>query len=538
MAKERLHKILAHAGIASRRACEEIITSGRVMIDGQVVTELGTKADPATQDIRLDGRRIKPEKPEYWLLNKPKGVVCTNLDPTGRTRPIDLMQPYSRARLFAVGRLDVESMGLLIMTNDGEFANLLTHPRYEVPKTYLATIQGRITGDDVHRLIGGIHLAEGRTRPAHVTVLKKGNTRSLLEITIREGRNRQIRRMLAQLRHAVRDLVRTRIGHIILRGIGPGRARPLDEHEVEYLRRLATQPPEWHRPQPAEGEGERQERPPRGQVPAREKRPDRERFPRQEGGPRREEGSPRDRQGAERFGGGEQGRREGPPSRGRFRGREKRPGRERFPLQEGGPRREEPPSRDRQGAERFGGREQGRREGPPRRDRFRGGEGRPGRDRPGAKRFEDRGPRREGPPGRRDRFHGHEGPPRGEGRPSGERRGARRFDDRGPRREGPPGRGRFRGGEGRARGEGHPSRERPGAKRFDDRGPRREGPPGRGRFRGGEGGPRREGPPRGDRREGRAGPGADAPRGPQGRRDRQRGSKPRRDADDRRRDKP
>lgn len=242
MALERLQKILAHAGVASRRVSEEIIADRRVTIDGKVVTEPGTKADPARQDVRLDGRRIHPERPEYWLLNKPKGVVCTNLDPAGRPRPIDLMAPYTRARLFPVGRLDADSKGLLLMTNDGEFANLLAHPRYEVPKTYIATVAGRVSGEEIRRLAGGIRLAEGRTRPARVEALKRGHTRSLLEVTIREARNCQIRRVLARLRHPVRELIRTRIGRITLRGVGPGRARPLAPDEIEYLKRLATEP--------------------------------------------------------------------------------------------------------------------------------------------------------------------------------------------------------------------------------------------------------------------------------------------------------
>jgi pseudouridine synthase len=255
MALERLQKILAHAGVASRRVSEEIIADRRVTIDGKVVTEPGTKADPAVQDVRLDGRRIRPERPEYWLLNKPKGVVCTNLDPAGRPRPIDLMAPYTRARLFPVGRLDVDSKGLLIMTNDGEFANLLAHPRYEVPKTYVATVAGRVSGEEIRRLAGGIRLAEGRTRPARVEALKRGHTRSLLEITIREGRNRQIRRILARLRHPVRELIRTRIGRITLRGVGPGRARPLAPDEVEYLKRLAAEPRPARPAAPAAGPG-------------------------------------------------------------------------------------------------------------------------------------------------------------------------------------------------------------------------------------------------------------------------------------------
>jgi len=237
MALERLQKILARAGVASRRACEGLIAAGRVTVDGTVVSELGAKADPQSQDVRLDGHRLRPEPLQYWILNKPKGVVCTNEDPAGRPRPVDLI-PDAGVRLFTVGRLDADSKGLLLLTNDGHLANRLAHPRYEVPKTYRATVAGPVTAKDVQRLLRGVHLAEGKTRRARVKVLKRGRSRSTLQITIREGRNRQIRRMLARLRHPVRDLVRTRIGRLSLRGLGPGKARRLTRQEVEYLKEL------------------------------------------------------------------------------------------------------------------------------------------------------------------------------------------------------------------------------------------------------------------------------------------------------------
>jgi len=242
MALERLQKILARAGIGSRRACEDLIADGRVTVDGRAASEPGTKADPETQDVRLDGRALRPEPHEYWILNKPKGVVCTNADPAGRTRPVDLI-PESGRRLFPVGRLDADSKGLLLMTNDGDLANRLMHPRYEVPKTYLAQVAGPVTREDVRRLIQGVYVAEGKTQRAKVSVLKRSRSRSTLEITIREGRNRQIRRMLARLRHPVRELVRTRLGRISLRGLGPGKARRLTADEIEYLRRLPGAPP-------------------------------------------------------------------------------------------------------------------------------------------------------------------------------------------------------------------------------------------------------------------------------------------------------
>jgi 23S rRNA pseudouridine2605 synthase len=287
MMPERLQKLLARAGAGSRRACEEIITAGRVTVDGKVVSELGAKADLATQDVRLDGSRIRPEPAEYWILNKPKGVVCTNFDPAGRRRPIDLMHG-TRARLFPVGRLDADSKGLLLMTNDGEFANRLTHPRYGVPKTYLAAVGGDVTGGDVHHLLRGVHLAEGRARAAVVQVVKRGRNRSIVRITLREGRNRQIRRVLARLQHPVLDLVRTRIGRIGLTGLGAGMSRRLMPEEIEYLRTLPDTAPPAPAPRP-EGvrpagrvEGERRgQRPegPRPPRPAREARPSRQDRP-------------------------------------------------------------------------------------------------------------------------------------------------------------------------------------------------------------------------------------------------------------------
>ena len=242
MALERLQKILARAGVASRRASEDIIAAGRVTVDGEVVSELGAKADLETQDVRLDGRRLRREPLEYWILNKPKGVVCTNDDPAGRTRPVDLVL-QSDARLFPVGRLDADSQGLLLLTNDGTLANRLTHPRYEVPKTYQATVDGRVTGKEVQRLLKGVHLAEGKTAPPRVKVVKRSRSRSVLIITLREGRNRQVRRMLARLGHPVRDLVRTRIGRLSVRGLGSGKARRLTRQEIEYLKELPDTDP-------------------------------------------------------------------------------------------------------------------------------------------------------------------------------------------------------------------------------------------------------------------------------------------------------
>ena len=272
MPMERLQKLLARGGFGSRRACEEIVVAGRVTVDGRVVTELGAKADLAAQDVRVDGQRVRAERPEYWILNKPTGVVCTNLDPAGRPRAVDLMRDLTSARLFPVGRLDAESKGLLIMTNDGQFANSLTHPRYGVPKTYVATVAGDLTGEDMHRLVRSVWLAEGRTAPARVRRIKRGRAKSLVEVTLSEGRNRQARRMLAKLGHNVRELVRTRVGSVSLHGLKPGQARRLTPEEVAYLRTLPAAEAPKRRPRPPREGRRRAGAGPRGGEDAREPR--------------------------------------------------------------------------------------------------------------------------------------------------------------------------------------------------------------------------------------------------------------------------
>ena len=237
MPAERLQKILARAGVASRRACEELLTEGRVTVDGRAVSELGAKADSRTQDIRLDGRRLRPEPLQYWILNKPKGVVCTNDDPAGRKRVLDLMG-HVRARVFPVGRLDADSKGLLLVTNDGDLANRLAHPRYEVPKTYIAEVSGQATGAVLEQVRGGVHLSEGPTGPADVRVLKRHPQSALLEITIRRGLNRQVRRILARTGLKVRRLTRVAIGEIRLGNLKSGQTRPLSRDEERYLGNL------------------------------------------------------------------------------------------------------------------------------------------------------------------------------------------------------------------------------------------------------------------------------------------------------------
>ncbi|MBN2582176.1 MAG: rRNA pseudouridine synthase [Planctomycetes bacterium] len=240
--QERLHKILAHAGYGSRRACEELVEAGRVTVNGRTVT-LGDKAEAGSDDIRVDGRRIRAEQKVYFLLNKPKNIICTNSDPYGRRKVTDLLADV-RQRVYPVGRLDADSRGLLIMTNDGDLAARLTHPRYEVPKTYEVEVKGEISGEDIQKLVSGVWLSEGRTRRSQLRLLHRGKDHSRLEITLREGRNRQVRRMLAHLDHKVKGLTRTRIGPLTLKGLGPGKYRPLTDSEVRSLVRLSGEKPE------------------------------------------------------------------------------------------------------------------------------------------------------------------------------------------------------------------------------------------------------------------------------------------------------
>ncbi|MBN1341869.1 MAG: pseudouridine synthase [Phycisphaerae bacterium] len=234
---ERLQKVLATAGIGSRRACEELILEGRVSVNGKRVAQLPVLVDPNVDEIKVDRRRIRIEPKVYYLLNKPKGVFCTQSDPDNRKRPVDLM-PGVKERVYPIGRLDADSQGLLLMTNDGDLAARLTHPRYGVPKTYRARVAGKLTEDDFQQLREGMWLSDGRMKASRVTVIYSSHEQTVLEITLREGRNRQVRRMLAKLGHAVRDLTRIRIGRLDLRGLGVGKYRRLGPGEVKYLRDL------------------------------------------------------------------------------------------------------------------------------------------------------------------------------------------------------------------------------------------------------------------------------------------------------------
>jgi|Deesub1362A_J573_1020465.scaffolds.fasta_scaffold01391_4 pseudouridine synthase len=242
MAQERLQKILARAGVASRRKAEELILAGRVAVDGRVVRELGTKADPARQRITVDGRPLPPPQGRrYWLVHKPRGVVSTARDPQGRPKVTDLLPPEARAaRLYPVGRLDRDSEGLVLLTNDGELAHRLMHPRYQVPKHYRVWVKGRPSPAALERLRRGVDIGEARpTAPARVYLKSASEARSKLSIVTHEGRKREIRRMCQAVGHPVLRLVRVGLGPLRLGDLPPGAARPLTRNELMALRQAA-----------------------------------------------------------------------------------------------------------------------------------------------------------------------------------------------------------------------------------------------------------------------------------------------------------
>lgn len=238
---ERVQKVLARAGFGSRRACEALITAGRVTVDGEVVV-LGDRIDPATTSLAVDGVPV-PTRPGlvHYLLNKPAGVVTTARDPQGRPTVVDLVP--AEPRVFPVGRLDVDTEGLLLLTNDGDLAQRLTHPRYGVEKTYLAEVVGIPTPAALRRLREGVDLDDGRTAPARATLVQSGagpGATSALEVTIHEGRNRQVRRMCEAVGHPVRRLVRTHIGSLHDARLAPGEWRRLSAAEVRGLYEAAA----------------------------------------------------------------------------------------------------------------------------------------------------------------------------------------------------------------------------------------------------------------------------------------------------------
>jgi 23S rRNA pseudouridine2605 synthase len=278
--------VLASAGLGSRRACEELITTGRVEVDRQVVTTLGSRVDPSSQEIRVDGERLPNPKRVVYMLHKPVGVVTTNSDPTGRPRVVDLVP--GEQRLFAIGRLDRMSEGLILLTNDGGLANLLAHPRYGVEKKYLVQVAGVPSEELLDRLRRGIRLAEAEVHAKRVSIRSQHKQSAVLEMVLDEGKNREIRRMLATLGHKVHQLKRVAVGGLSLGNLLPGQWRQLAWSEIESLRKDAI----------AAVGADAEREPPRPRGPVRGQRP---------GGPPRRPGM--------------RGRPDGKPPRGRPEGR-------------------------------------------------------------------------------------------------------------------------------------------------------------------------------------------------------------------------
>jgi len=238
---ERLQKVIARAGIASRRKSEELIKEGRVKVNGKVIKELGVKVTPSDR-VEVDGVQIEKEEPVYFLLYKPRGVISSVSDDKGRKVVTDFF-PYQQERIFPVGRLDYDTSGLLLLTNDGEFANLLMHPRNQIDKVYVVKSKGIPSKENLRKLEKGIHLEDGKTAPAKVKMLSvdKQKQTAIIEIIIHEGRNRQVRRMFEAIGHEVLKLKRERYGFLTLQGLSAGDARELTHHEVKLLRGLSLE---------------------------------------------------------------------------------------------------------------------------------------------------------------------------------------------------------------------------------------------------------------------------------------------------------
>jgi len=234
---QRINQILSLAGLTSRRKADEWIAAGRVRIHGKKVTEPGAKAVWGVDRIHVDGREIPgPTTRLHLMLNKPFGYICSLSDPQGRPLVTSLLKEVPQ-RLYSVGRLDFDSMGLLLLTNDGEWANRLMHPRYRIPRTYKATVEGAIGEEEIAQLRRGVMLSDGPTLPARVAVIKKIGGRSLIRITIRQGRTRQVRRMLEAVGHPVSHLIRIGFGSLALGDLKVGEYRTLEPEELEALKR-------------------------------------------------------------------------------------------------------------------------------------------------------------------------------------------------------------------------------------------------------------------------------------------------------------
>jgi len=231
---QRLSKLVAASGVTSRRKAADLIRAGRVTVDGETVSEPGRLIDPNTARVQVDGVEVTTEAKYYFLLNKPRGPISAAADERGRRTVLDLL-PDVPARLYPAGRLDAETEGLLLLTNDGELTYRLTHPRYEIPKVYEASVRGRPSREDLARLERGMELEEGPTGPVEVEVLQAGKDASLVQTTVHAGRKRMVRRMFAAIGHPVVALRRTRLGPLALGELKPGESRPLTQAELAAL---------------------------------------------------------------------------------------------------------------------------------------------------------------------------------------------------------------------------------------------------------------------------------------------------------------
>lgn len=237
---ERLNKYLAHAGIGSRRHCDELIAAGRVKIDGRIVRDLGVKVDIEKNKISVDDNNVRSEKPTYWVVNKPVGYLCTNHDPAGRPLALDLIT-HVEQRVYTVGRLDEASEGLLLMTNDGELAFQLMHPKFEIEKTYLALVAGQPSIMDLQKLLDGVWLSDGKVKAKAARKVRSQGDSTWVRIVLCEGKNREIRRMLAQLGHKVMRLQRISLGPVRLDRLPKGKSRRLSLLELNALKKAVEE---------------------------------------------------------------------------------------------------------------------------------------------------------------------------------------------------------------------------------------------------------------------------------------------------------
>lgn len=238
--KERLQKVLSHAGVCSRRKAEELITKGQVRVNGRVVRELGSEADPMRDTIEVIGEVIRRERPKYFLFYKPDRVITSLSDPEGRRTVADYFRNV-RERVFPVGRLDYHSEGAILMTNDGELDNLLTHPRYQVNKVYEVTVRGRFSPKAAEKMAKGVKIDTGMTAPCEIEILEynKEKNKTKVRMTLHEGKNREIRKMMEVFHHMVFELVRVQYAFLTLNGLKRGEYRKLTREEVKKLYDLA-----------------------------------------------------------------------------------------------------------------------------------------------------------------------------------------------------------------------------------------------------------------------------------------------------------